>query len=181
VLAYSPRQRTFAVGNATVLLSALSAMVVALPMRTPGDLWAFFGLMVMSTLLTAPLLLEFYKVSFSYDDAGITVHSPWSRTPTLLWSEVQRVRWQRVMKWLDLRDARGTVVVRLSVGLVGLEGFARTCREHIAAAILDADADAAAVITLMERGQAGHLAAKVCVRHGVGTRSCQCRLRRDLR
>src|SRR5262249_39250418 len=113
------------------------------------------ALLLFFPTLTLPLVIEFYRVSISFDDAAIHVSSPWSRRRTLLWSEVRTVRWRSVAKWLDLRTERS--VVHISPWLVGLEAFAAACKKHLPAEVLSRNPQTANVLVLMEQGRAGEL------------------------
>jgi hypothetical protein len=116
---------------------------------------AFAAIILFFAALALPLVIEFYRVSISFDEVAIHVSSPWSRRRTLPWREVRAVRWRNVAKWLDLRTERS--VVHISPWLIGLEAFAAACKTHLPADVVTRDAEAASVLVLMQQGRGGEL------------------------
>jgi hypothetical protein len=154
-LAYASRHKAFALAFLVIPPVLVGALAVAAPPRKPGDVIAFAAIILLFAGLSLPLVIEFYRVSISFDDVGIHVSSPWSRRRTLRWDEVRVIRWRNVTKWLDLRTERS--VVHISPWLVGLEAFGVACETHLPVDVVSRDAEAACVLALMKQGRAGEL------------------------
>jgi hypothetical protein len=154
-LTYGSRQRAFAVVLLLVPLLFVGALAVAKPPKNPTEVLTIAGIFAFFAAIDLPLLIEFYRVTISFDDVGIHVSSPWSRRRTLPWREVRSVRWRNMAKWLDLRTERS--VVHISPWLVGLEAFAAACQAHLPADLVSRDAEAASVLALMQQGRGGEL------------------------
>lgn len=114
------------------------------------------GLVSFFALMVSPLLLEFYRVSYSFDETEIRFRTPWSKNRSLAWSAVTTMKWRPTLKFLDLSD--GTTVLHVSPLLTGLDDFARQCVERVPASVREADPEVAAVLALMEAGRGSQLA-----------------------
>lgn len=155
-LAYGTKHRTFAVVLGVAPIVLVGALAFAHPPKG-ADIGAMLGIIGLFVLIATPLLLEFYRVHFTFDDVGITVNSPWSRLRTLRWADVRVVRWRSGAKWLDLADGAGAVRVHLSPWLTGLDHFATLAARSLPTEGVTQDRDAEAVLALMQRGRAGEL------------------------
>jgi hypothetical protein len=154
-LAYGSKHKAFALAFFVVPPILIGALSVVAPPKKPGDLLAFVAMIVMFVAITLPLVIEFYRVSISFDDLAIHVSSPWSRRRSLPWREVRAIRWRKLAKWFDLRTEGS--VVHISPWLLGLEAFAAACKTHLPDDVLSRDAEAASVLVLMQQGRAGEL------------------------
>jgi hypothetical protein len=146
LLTYGMRAKTFALVMCAGVCVLLVLLGLASPPRGRG-VRALVLLVLLFASLLVPLVLEFFRVRYTFDERGIHVDSPWSRKRTLLWADIQSARWRPIAKWLDLRG--GTKVVHLSPMLVGLDAFARECVARAPATALS-DPDVAAVLELMQ-------------------------------
>jgi hypothetical protein len=154
-LVYASKHKAFALTFLLVPPVLVGALAVAAPPKNQGDAIAFAAIILLFAGISLPLVIEFYRVSISFDDSAIHVSSPWSRRRSLPWSEVRTIRWRNTAKWLDLRTERS--VVHISPWLVGLEAFAAACKTHLPAEVASRDADAASALLLMEQGRGGEL------------------------
>jgi hypothetical protein len=153
LLTYGTRAKTFALVMCTAVCLLLVLVGLASPPRG-RDLPALVFLVLLFSSLLVPLVLEFFRVRYAFDERGIHVDSPWSRKRTLVWADIESARWRPIAKWLDLRG--GGKVVHLSPMLVGLDAFARECVARVPAEAL-LDAEVKAVLDLMNMGKAGAL------------------------
>jgi hypothetical protein len=154
-LAYGTKHRVFAVVLTLALVLMVGGVAIAHPPKG-RDLLIALGMLAFFAALVTPLLLEFYRVHFVFDELGVSVNSPWSPKRTLRWSDVRAVRWRSSMKWLDLTDASG-IRVHLSPWLMGLDHFARLAVVRIPNEVIGQDRDTLAVLELMQQGRAGEL------------------------
>lgn len=154
-LAYSAGVRRFGVALAVVPAVLLGTFAVLHPPRT-DEVAIVVGLVSFFALMVSPLLLEFYRVSYSFDETEIRFRTPWSKNRSLAWSAVTTMKWRPTLKFLDLSD--GTTVLHLSPLLTGLDEFARQCVERVPASVREADPEVAAVLALMEAGRGSQLA-----------------------
>jgi hypothetical protein len=154
-LVYGSRHKAFALVFLAVPCLLVLALGVAVRPEKGKDVLMFAAMILFFAALASPLVIEFYRVSISFDDAGIHVSSPWSKRRTVAWGDVRKIRWRGVAKWFDLRADKA--VVHISPWLVGLEGFAAACKAHLPPEVLARDAEAASVLVLMAQGRAAEL------------------------
>jgi hypothetical protein len=154
-LAYGSRHKAFALAFLVVPCLLVALLTVAAPPKKAIDVLVPVALISFFAALASPLVIEFYRVSISFDEVGMHVSSPWSRRRTVAWRDVRKIRWRSVAKWFDLRADRG--VVHISPWLVGLDAFATACKTHLPLEVLSRDEEAASVLVLMEQGRAGEL------------------------
>jgi hypothetical protein len=159
-LRYSPAFMWFSL--ALTFLPALGVCLLAVVIRAhrpykEGE-WGAVSLMLALFLgLGLPLVLEFVRVRHTFDEAGLTFRSPWSRQRHVAFADVASMRWRSVMKWLDLRTSGGDVV-HFSPLLSGLGPFAEVALRRIPPAVLAASPAGRAVLQLMVAGEIGNLA-----------------------
>ena len=101
------------------------------------------------TALSALLLLEYRNARHELLPDGMRFGALLHRGGTLRWSELRRVSYSESMKWfvLELGDKR---VVRISVMVTGLPGFAKAVLSHVTPAGIDV-----ATRAVLERTAAG--------------------------
>jgi hypothetical protein len=147
---------------ALTFLPALGVCVLVVLVRVSrpfhqGELSAVFFMLALFLGLGLPLVLEFVLVRHTFDEAGLTFRSPWSRHRHVGFADVASLRWRKVMKWLDLRTSRGDVA-HLSPLLSGLGPFAEVALRRIPPEVLAASPAGRAVLQLMVAGAVGELA-----------------------
>ena len=125
------------------------------PLR-PDERLPVILLIVMFPGLALPLVVEFFRVRHSYDDAGLVFRSPWSRHRRIAWVDVASVRWRRVAKWLDIKTNTGAII-HISPWLAGLRMFADVALARIPSVVLIAQPEGRAVLQLMSAGVAKEL------------------------
>jgi hypothetical protein len=156
-LRYSRALRWFA--SLMALLPPLGVCALLLFVNkptSPGDRLAFVGLLVFFPALAAPLVLEFVRVRHTYDDAGVSIRSPWSKHREFSWTDVSSLRWRKIAKWFDIKTHQG-VTFHVSPWLAGLQRFADVALARIPSAVVAAHPEGRAVLMLMSAGRANDL------------------------
>jgi hypothetical protein len=156
-LCYSRPLCWLAVASLLVPTLAMLAVLVFLddPLR-PQDRVQAMEFVAIFCVLTGPLLLEFFRVRHSFDDAGLIFRSPWSKHRSIAWSDVASLRWNGFTKMLNLIGTGGHTF-RVSPLLSGLAAFGDVAQARIGSAVLTASPDGRAVLQLMSAGKAGML------------------------
>jgi hypothetical protein len=107
--------------------------------------------MLALTSVVSALVTEFFAVRHDYDNTGITYRSAWSRCRRVSWSEIDKVEWRPMVKWLDLetRDGRR---LHLPPMLGGLAGFAQLALRQLSPLALVQGNEAQTVLQIMAAG-----------------------------
>ncbi len=140
------RYSNVAKGFAVVALGGAATVTLLGGVRHPAGM-----AMLALTAVVLALASEFFGVRHDYDDTGITYRSPWSRRRRVSWSEIEKVEWRPVAKWLDLetRDGRR---LHFSPMLGGLAGFAQLAVRQLTPLALVRGTEAQTVLHLMAAG-----------------------------
>lgn len=152
-LAYSRGARVFAtlLAFGPTLVVATIVLFQSSPVKDTDRVPILF-LMTLFPALGVPLVLEFFRVKHRYDPAQIEFVSPWSANRSLEWSQVRRVRWRQVVKWLDFEGPDGSRALHISPMLSGLPEFATLALQRIPPSVLAADPEALAALICMKHG-----------------------------
>lgn len=128
-----------AVAGLFLLLSCLMIAIVATDRHDPRG--AAFGLVVFLTFATlgAWLIAEYALVRFDIETDGVRYRTAVGRQGFLRWSEITRVRYSTVNRWLRIEGPRGEVV-RVSALLTGLPALADALLIAAEFAVIDDDA-----------------------------------------
>jgi len=140
------------------LAIALAAGFQARPLR-PSEVSAVESMVVAFGLVGALFLVEAFAIDHAYDDAGITYRSLWSRKRRVAWTEVERIEWRPIVKWLDLVPRGGGTALHISPMLGGLAPFAELALRQVPAYVLAAKPEAVAALHAMAAGRHAELLA----------------------
>jgi hypothetical protein len=140
------RYSKVAKGFAVIALGGVAISTLLSGVRHPAGM----AMLALTVVITA-LATEFFAVRHDYDNTGITYRSAWSRRRRVSWSEIDKVEWRPMVKWLDLetRDGRR---LHLPPMLGGLAGFAKLALRQISPLALVQGNEAQIVLQLMAAG-----------------------------
>ena len=132
---------TLAIG----VVGALFFFGIAVVSNTVGKndtatIWTTLGFIFFGSA-SLPMIADYFFARHKVSDAGIEYGRMFGQRGTLLWSDVQRVRFASVMKWFVL-EPRAGAPVRISAMLMGLPEFARLLLLHVPAQLIDDEARA---------------------------------------
>lgn len=149
-LRYSRGFRWFSALMATVPTVGFGLLAALAPRsKAPGETVAMVSVLLAFPALALPLVLEGFRVVHRFDEQGLAYRSPWSARRRLEWSRVTRVRWRKMMKWLDFEV--GGEVFHFSPMIGGLEAFADVALRQVPAEVIEPSARAA--LEQMRAGQ----------------------------
>jgi hypothetical protein len=137
---------------------ALAAGLQARPLR-PDEVTAVKSMVLGFGLCGLSFVVESFAVDHEYDDAGITYRTLWSGRRRVAWSEIERVQWRPVLKWLDFVPRGGGRALHFSPLFGGLAPFAQLALHQIPAFVVAAQPEAKAALDVMAAGKHSELMA----------------------
>jgi len=114
-------------------------MVAATFFPDEGVGFLFYGLMGALTLQSFYMVADYYNARHAVSGEGMDFGRPTGRRLVFRWSEVERVRFSRMMKWFRV-ELRSGEVVRVSFFLMGLPAFAAQVLRQVPEACIDKEA-----------------------------------------
>jgi len=126
----------------SVLRVLALAIAIIVPAWTIFVVWNFIwksdttlatagGAFLTISLIAGLLLIEVERTQLTLSEEGISRQSPWTGSAFLKWSEIERVSYSAVNRWVVVGGAGKTI--RVSRHLVGFAEFIRLARQKISA------------------------------------------------
>lgn len=106
--------------------------------------FVFFGMM------SLPMVGDYLFARHTVSDTGLEYGRMFGQRGSLLWSDVERVKFSAAMKWFVLERRTGSPV-RISAMLMGLPEFARVLLSRVPSQVIDTQAR-----ILLEETRAGN-------------------------
>ena len=131
---------TLSIGVVALFFFGIAVVSNTLGKNDTATIWTTLGFIFFG-LSSLPIVAEYFFARHKVSDAGIEYGRMFGQRGTLLWSDVQRVRFASMMKWFVL-EPRAGAPVRISAMLMGLPEFARLLLLHVPAQLIDDEARA---------------------------------------